>query len=156
MKKTVGILLLALLATAARASTDPFVSKWVLDVRLSEYPAGTCPATMTIEMEAAGNGIRYRSDATFANGNTVHSEYVANYDGNQVLVMGSRGMMLPVFLKRIDSNTVEASYTKALMVVATSRRIVSEDGRRMTITTTSKDPSGKTVTTIGVYEKQQQ
>ena len=154
MKTIICILLLALSVTAARASTDPFVGKWVLDVPHSEYPAGTCPISMTIEMEAAGNGVRYRSDATFANGSTVHSEYTAEYNGNQALVIGARGMMLPVFLKRIDSNTVEASYTKALMVVATSRRVVSEDGRHMTITTTSKDPSGRSVTTVGIYEKQ--
>jgi hypothetical protein len=68
--------------------------------------------------------------------------------------MGARGMMLPVSLKKIDSRTVVASYTRLLQVVATSRRVVSSDGRSMTITTVSKDPAGKRVTTIGVYEKQ--
>ena len=117
----------------------------------STYPAGTCPATMTIEMESAGLGVHYRSDAMFADGREVHSEYTADYEGNQAIVMGARGMMLPVFLKRIDSHTVVASYTKDLVIVATSRRVVSEDGRTMTITTDSKDSSGKTVTTIGVF-----
>jgi hypothetical protein len=153
MKKITCILCLAILVTSAMASTDPFVGKWVLDVRRSEYPAGSCPKSMVIEMEAVGRGVRYRSDATFANGGTIHSEYTADYDGNQALVMGARGMLLPVFLKRIDSHTVVASYTKALMVVATSRRVVSEDGRHMTITTISKAESGKGVKTFGVYEK---
>jgi hypothetical protein len=128
MKKTACILFLALLATSARASTDPFV----------------------------GKGVRYRSDATYANGSKVHSEYTADYNGNQAIVMGAHGMMLPVFLKRLDPYTVVASYTKSLMVVATSRRVVSRDGHLMTITTTSKDASGKPITTIGVYEKQPQ
>jgi hypothetical protein len=146
---------LAILVTSTRASTDPFVGKWVLDVRQSRYPAGTCPKTMVIEMETVGKGVRYCSDATYANGSKVHSEYTANYNGNQAIVRGARGMMLPVFLKRIDSHTVVASYTKALMIVATSRRVVSKDEQLMTITTTSKDSSGKSVTTVGVYEKQQ-
>jgi hypothetical protein len=64
-------------------------------------------------------------------GGTVRSEYTAEYDGKQVIVRGSRGMLLPVSLKRPDSHTVIASYTKELHVVATSRR----------------------VTTVGVYEK---
>jgi hypothetical protein len=62
-------------------------------------------------------------------------------------------MLLPVSLKQLDSNTVVASYTRALQAVATSRRVVSKDGRLMTITTTSRDRSGKSVTSIGVYEK---
>jgi hypothetical protein len=154
MKKTTSILFMAILMTSAAASTDPFIGKWVLDVRRSEYPVGSCPKSMVIEMEAVGRGVRYRSDATYANGGTIHSEYTADYDGNQALVMGARGMMLPVFLKRINTRTVVASYTKVLQVVATSRRVVSEDGRIMTITTISKGESGKSLKTVGVYEKQ--
>ena len=158
MKKTACILLLALLATGATAATDPFVGKWVLEVQHSEYPAGTRPKSMVIEMETVGEGVRYRSDTTYANGSKVHSEYTADYNGNQAIVMGAHGMMLPVFLKRLDPNTVVASYTKSLMVVATSRRVVSKDGRLMTITITFMINicSCKPVTTIGVYEKQPQ
>jgi hypothetical protein len=109
---------------------------------------------MVIEMNRVGLGIRYRSDGTYTNGATAHAQYTAKYDGRQVIVMGSHGILLPVFLKRIDSHTVIASYTKAFQVVARSRRVVSKDGRQMTITTTSKDQSGRSVTTFGVYQKQ--
>jgi hypothetical protein len=153
MKILTTILFVTFLATTARASDDPFVGKWILDVERSEYPAGSCPKTMVIEMETVGRGVRYKSDAVYANGKTIHSEYTADYDGNQAIVTGSHGMMLPVFLKRIDSNTVVASYTKSLQVVATSRRVISEDKRFMTVTTTSKDSSGKSVITIGVYKR---
>src|SRR3984957_1918174 len=116
MKTTACILLMAMLAAGAMASADPFVGKWVLDVGRSTYPAGTCPKSMVIEMEATARGVRYRSDATFLNGRKVHSEYTADYGGNQAIVMGAHGMMLPVFLRRIDSRTVLASYTSALVV----------------------------------------
>lgn len=154
MKKTTGVLFMAFLVTSATASNDPFVGKWVLDVQRSEYPSGTCPKSMVIEMETAGRGIRYRSDAKYRNGSAVHSEYTADYDGNQAIVTSAHGMMLPVFLKRIDSHTVVASYSRALMVVATSRRVVSKDGQLMTITTISKEPSGTSVTSVGVYTRQ--
>jgi hypothetical protein len=144
----------ALSAGAIATSADPFVGKWVLNPRESKYPAGTCPKSMIIQMESAGKGIRYRSDTTYASGSTAHSEYKADYDGKQALVKGNRGTLLPVFLKRPDSRTVIASYTKALQVVATSRRVVSKDGQRMTITTISKNQSGKDVTSLGIYEKQ--
>jgi hypothetical protein len=154
MKKTACIFLLAVLVTNAGASPDPFAGKWELNVAESRYPAGACPESMTIKMEAVGDGVRYTSDAVFANGNTVHSEYTAEYNGKQAIAIGAHGMMLPVFLKRIDSSTVIASYTKGLVVVATSRRVISDDGRRMTITTISKDAAGENVTTIGIFEKQ--
>jgi len=156
MKKFTCILFLSCFAMGLRVSaeTDPFVGKWVMDTSRSEYPPGTCPKEMVIEMETVGKGVHYRSDATYANGSKMHAEYTADYDGNQAMIMGGRGVMLPVFLKRIDSHTVVASYTQALVVVATSRRVVSEDTRFMTVTTTSKDKSGKTVTTVGVYKRQ--
>jgi hypothetical protein len=153
MNKTACIFVLVLVVTSARASTDPFVGKWELDVSRSFYPAGNCPKNMTIEMRSVGSGIRYISDATLPNGGTVHAEYTADYNGKQAIVMGARGMMLPVFLKRIDAHTVIASYTKGLVVVATSHRVVTEDERRMTITTTSKDGSGESLTTVGVFER---
>ena len=109
---------------------------------------------MVIEMEGAGHGIHYRSDTTYANGRTAHSQYTADYSGKEATVMGARAILLPVSLKRLNTHTVVASYTKSFQVVATSRRVVSADRRRMTITTTSKDPSGKSVTTVGLYKKQ--
>jgi len=147
------VVLTLLAATGAIAATDPFAGTWVLDPSRSEYPDGQCPKSMTIEMATLGGGVRYRSDATFADGRTIHAEYTANYNGNQVLVTGKRGFLLPVSLQRIDPRTVVASYTKGLLVIATSRRVVSEDGHQMTVTTTSTDASGKNLTTIGVYEK---
>ena len=38
-------------------------------------------------------------------------------------------------------------------IIATSRRVVSRDGRKMTIATNSPDQSGKNILTVGVYEK---
>ncbi len=154
MKRSTLILLFtALLIGSAAASTDPFLGKWALDTKNSKYPAGTLPKNMVIQMEAAGEGVRYRSDATYANGRTAHSQYTADYRGTPATVMGSRSIMLPVYLKRVNSRTVIATYMKGFEAVATSKRVVSPDGRHMTITTISRDQSGKKTTTIGFYTK---
>lgn len=153
MYSSACMLLVGLLVTAAGAATDPFVGRWVLDVRQSRYPPGTCPEAMVIDMEPAGDGIRYRSDTTYRGGRAVHAEYTAGYDRKQALVTSGRGMLLPVSLERVDSHTVIASYSRALVVVATSRRAVSADRRVMTITTTSRDSEGKSVTTVAVFKR---
>jgi carboxymethylenebutenolidase len=154
IKHVVSFVVLIVIAAngAVAASTDPFVGTWVLNAQQSKYPRGTCPTGMVIEMETVTNGIRYRSDGTYANGRTARSEYIAEYNGRQALVLGAHGILLPVSLKRIDSRTVVASYTRGLEVVATSRRVVSRDGRRMTITTTAKE-HGRKLTSVGFYEK---
>jgi hypothetical protein len=154
MKTKHYFLITALLfVSTALWATDPFVGQWTLNIQKSKYPPGTCPKRMVIEMEPTAYGIRYRSDTTLANGSSTYSEYIADYNGKQAIVMGAHGMLLPVSLKRTNANTVVASYTKSLQVVATSRRIVSQDGKLMTITTTSRDQSGKTVTNVGIYER---
>ena len=154
MRTKFGLTILAAwMAASAVASADPFVGKWRMDVRRSKYPAGMCPTAMVIEMRPAGAGIWYQSDSTFNRGAGVHAQYTADYDGKPVTVMSTHGLLLPVSLKRINPRIVEASYTRGMQVFATSRREVSLDGRRMTITTVSKDASGKSVKTIGIYLK---
>lgn len=143
-----------LLMASASASSDPFVGRWILHPEHSKYPLGACPKRMVIEMKSIGNGIRYHSETTYSNGSAMQSNYQAQYNGAESIVVGGRGMLLPVSLKRVDSHTVVASYKRFLQVVATSRRVVSADGRSMTITTTSKDVKGLRVTSVGVYERQ--
>ena len=147
------MLFIALLVGSAAASTDPFVGRWTMDVKNSKYPAGTLPKRMVIEIETAGEGIRYRSDTIYANGKTSHSQYTADYRGTPATVIGARSILLPVSLKRVNRHSVIATYRKGLDVMATSKRVVSADGKHMTIITTSRDQSGKTVTTIGFYRK---
>jgi hypothetical protein len=154
VKKSLMVLgLLIVWAATALSAADPFMGKWKMDIHKSKYPAGTCPQSMVIEMEPADHGIRYSSETIQADGRRTYSRYTAEYDGKQVGVLGSRGMLLPVSLSRLDARTILASYTEALQVVATSRRIVSKNGRLMTVTTVSRDRSGKSVTHVGVYEK---
>jgi hypothetical protein len=140
-------------ASLVFGAADPFAGTWKLNVYKSRYAPGACPKGMVIEMEPAGEGIRYRSDTTYANGKGNHSEYTAGYSGREAIVTGTTGLMTPVSLKRVDFNVVEASYMRGFQAIATSRRVVSRDGRVMTITTTSKGADGKLVTNVGVYEK---
>ena len=142
-----------LLSPLVLRAADPFLGKWSLDVKRSKYPAGACPTQMTIEMSSAGHGVHYHSESKLTNGNLISADYTANYDGKPVMVTGARGVLLPVSLKREGQHVVIATYESGFQVVATSRRAVSADGSVMTITTTSRDRSGKSVTNVGVYTK---
>jgi len=104
-------------------------------------------------MEAAPGGIHYHSDTTGADNRVTQADYVADYSGKEATVRGVAGILAPVSLQRLDANTVVASYIHGGQVIATSRRSISKDGRIMTISTTSKDKDGNSVTNTGVYER---
>jgi hypothetical protein len=56
--------------------------------------------------------------------------------------------------KRIDANTTESTRKREGKVVQTQKRVVSADGKTMTITLSGTDPDGKTINNVLVYEKQ--
>lgn len=138
---------------ATPAATDPFIGTWVLDRSRSKYEAGVLPERMIITMSAAEKGIHYRSEAHFASGGAATAEYTADYAGTLAMVLGSAGFMAPVSQKRIAAGVVEVSYVRGLKVVATARRVASEDGRLMTITTVSRDADRHPRTNVAVFER---
>jgi hypothetical protein len=148
------VAILAMLTTSiAIADNDPFIGTWSMNVSASKYAANQLPKAMRIVMELAPEGVHYRSETTHVNDRTTVAEYVADYDGKLAMVVGSAGVMAPITLKRIDANTVDASYVKGMQVVATSRRELSKDGRIMTITTVTYDDRRHATTNVGVYER---
>ncbi len=104
-------------------------------------------------MEAVDQGIRYHSETTFSNGRRSVTEYIANYDERLTTVQQDSGVSAPVSLKRIDANTVEAQYERGFRTIATSKRVVSGDGKTMTITTVETPKEGKTNTNVSVFHR---
>ena len=58
-----------------------------------------------------------------------------------------------ISLKRIDAFTTEFSQKRAGKVVMTGTRIISRDGKVMTITTKGTDVKGQAVNNVEVFEK---
>jgi|KBSMisStaDraftv2_1062788.scaffolds.fasta_scaffold181787_2 hypothetical protein len=147
------LLLIALAGNVAIAADDPFIGKWQLDRAQSKYDSGNIPQSMTITMEAGDQGIHYHSETTFSNGRHSTTEYTANYDERLTTVQQDGGVSAPVSLKRIDANTVEAQYERGFRTIATSKRVVSGDGKIMTITTSETTKEGKAITSISVFHR---
>jgi hypothetical protein len=60
-----------------------------------------------------------------------------------------------IALKRVDANTAEATLMHAGQTMATARRVISEDGKTMTITYRGLW-DGKQANNVVVYDKVQQ
>ncbi len=149
------LLMIAMAVDFAMAADDPFLGKWQLDPGHSIYESGKPPQSMRITMEAGDQGIHYHSETTFSNGRHSVTEYTANYDGRLTTVQQDGGLSAPVSLKRIDANTVEATYERGFRTIATSKRVVSNDGNTMTITTVETPKEGKTNTNVSLFHRVQ-
>jgi ribosomal protein S18 len=134
-------------------SADPTIGTWKLNVAKSKYSPGPPPKSATITYEETADGIKRAGESVDADGKTTSFSYTAKYDGNDYPVSGSDDFDT-IMLKRVNDNTVEATLKKSGKVVSTARRLVSKDGKMMTLTITGTNAKGQKMKSVAVYEKQ--
>ena len=88
-----------------------------------------------------------------AGGNRIHREYTANYDGKDNPVTGNPDAD-SVSLKRVDAYTVEGTHKMAGKLVRTFRRVVSKDGKTLTVTEKGANAQGQAYNNVVVYDRQ--
>jgi len=59
-----------------------------------------------------------------------------------------------IALKRINEQTAEASLKKSGKGASHARRVISNDGKVMTLTISGTNPKGQKVHDVAVYDKQ--
>ena len=80
-------------------------------------------------------------------------EYPANYDGKDYPVSGSRDVDA-VVLTRMDDFTSAATLKHFGKEIGVARRVVSPDGKTMTISYKGINTRGDQVDNVAVYDKQ--
>ena len=133
---------------------DPRTGTWQLNVAKSTYKPGPAPKSQTVRVEPSGQGERVRSEAINTNGTRVVTEYTAAFDGTDYPLKGSL-VANTVLLKRIDARTTERVDKKDGHVVLVYKRVVSNDGKTMTVTINGVDAQGQQVSNVVVFEKLQ-
>jgi hypothetical protein len=134
-----GIALLSFSA-ALWAADDPLMGTWKLDVAKSSYSSGAPPQSTISSYEPYGkDGFRFTSDTVNAQGKASHISYVSEYDGKDYPITGDPARDSNS-AKRIDLYTHLITNKKNGNVTTTSRRVVSKDGKTLTITTTGTTP----------------
>ncbi|MCA1583949.1 MAG: hypothetical protein LC791_03955 [Acidobacteria bacterium] len=82
----------------------------------------------------------------------MHWEYTANFDGKPYPVTGNPDGDM-VVAKRVSANTIETSYTLKGKPTTVNTRVVSADGKTLTVTTTGTNAQGQKVNNVQVFEK---
>jgi hypothetical protein len=139
-----------MLATAQ--TPDPILGTWELNVAKSKFNPGPAPKSESRTYVTAGNEIKATSKGVDANGKATTGAWVVNYDGKDRPATGLTDADT-LSLKRIDAFTAEFTQKKAGKVVSTGKRVISKDGKTMTITTKGTDAKGVATTTVQVFDK---
>lgn len=132
---------------------DPMIGTWKVNLAKSTYTPGPPPKSATNKFEPWEDGVRATIDLVDAQGNKIHAEVAAKFDGKDYPIKGSP-IADAVSLKRIDERHTDVAWKKDGKVGMTGQSVISADGKTTTVTQTGKDAQGRTVKNVIIYEKQ--
>jgi len=147
-----GALLLSF-AIAVMAADDPFVGTWKLNLAKSNISAAATFKGGTAKIESQQNGLKATTDIVSVQGETIHTEFAAKYDGQDYPVTGDP-YSNTISIQRTDANRVYTTWKKDGRVVAIAENVISTDGKTWTETIVTRDAQGLEVRIIAVYDKQ--
>ena len=136
----IASILTALVGSAGIAQGPiPGLGTWTLDVANSKYSPGPTPKSGTVTFTVVGQGVKAVVDLLGPDGSKVHWEYTATLDGKPAPVTGNPDGDM-VVAKRTNTNTVNT-------------RVVSADGKTMTVTSAGTNAQGQKVNNHQVFTK---
>ena len=144
---------LVVLSASCIWAADASIGTWKLDVSKSTYRPGPPPASETRVYKAQPKGVVTTVTTVWADRVSTRVEYPANYDGKDYPVSGSRDVDA-VALIRMDDFTSAATLKHAGKEIGVARRVVSPDGKTMTISYKGINTRGDQVDNVAVYAKQ--
>ena len=153
---TAGIFAVALFTSGmVLAQTDPFVGTWKLNVAKSKFGPGTERKSETRIVESSPTGMKVSVDRTNGDGGNQQYNYTTDFSGKPHPITG----MAPYEADSIavtlgTSNTLSFKLTKGGKPVGSGTTVVSADGKTLTLTSKGTDASGKTISSVAVYDKQ--
>jgi len=145
-------MLMVLLAASAMWGADASVGTWKLNVAKSTFRPGPPPVAETRVYKAQPRGVKTTVTTTWADHLSSTVEYPANYDGKDYPVTGSRDVDA-VALSRMDDFTSAATLKHAGKEIGVARRVVSADGKTMTISYKGVNTRGDLVDNVAVYDR---
>jgi hypothetical protein len=138
----------------ATSEDDLVLGTWILDVGKSSYDPGPAPRSQTRTYERVPEGIQATIVTVDAKGQSLTARYTAKYDSLEYPLTGSANIDA-IALKRVNAYTAEATLTHARKLIGTARRVISNDGKTMTITFRGTDENGRATNNVAVYEKKE-
>lgn len=124
---------------------------WTLNIAKSKFNPGPAPKSMKVTYTPSVDGVRISVDLT-TDGGSQHWEMAGKYDGKDYPVTGNPAADTASF-KLVDDHTGESTFKKDGKVTATNTRVLSKDGKTLTITSKGTTADGKPRHDVQVFEK---
>jgi hypothetical protein len=148
-----GALSVILGGAANAQDAIPGLGTWKLNVAKSRYSPGPAPKNLTVTFSAAGQGVKAVIDGVGSEGSKTHWEYTANFDGKPHPVTGNADGDM-VVVRRVNATTIETSYSLKGKPTVVNTRVVSADGKTLTVTSTGTNALGQKINNTQVFERE--
>ena len=152
MKRIVAIALLSTLFLGATAfAADAVVGTWNLNVVKSKF-SGTAPKSATRVYSETADGTTFDQKLIGADGKETSMHGTIKYDGKDYPVTGNPDADT-VAAKVIDALTTDFTTKKGGKTVGSGHRIVSADGKTLTVNNKGTHADGKAYDDTLVFNK---
>lgn len=152
---TLGLILataaISTISLSAQAS-DPLAGSWELNLAKSKSSPGPPPKSQTRTYEVTGQQEKMIGKGIDAQGKPTLIQFTANRDGKDYPYKALPGVDT-ISLTPVDTFTLTYTLKKAGAVVSTGTRVISKDGKVMTISGKRTDATGQPVESILVFDK---
>jgi hypothetical protein len=152
---TLGLILAAAAITVislpAQAS-DPLTGKWELNLAKSKFTNVPAPKSETRTYEVTGQQDKMIAERITADGKPVTYQYTANLDSKDYSQTG-HPLHDTISLTPVDALTTNCTHKKAGKVVGGGTRVISKDGKTMTISFNGTNPKGEPMEVIFIFDK---
>jgi len=136
------------------AQTDAHMGTWKLNVAKSKFAPGHTMKRETRTYEPTGDGYKFSGQRVDADGSTHPESFTVKYDGKDNPFAGDTYGADTLAVKLVDVNHIDATEKKGGKMLYTSKVVVSNAGKVMSITIRGKSGSGQPINAVLVYDKQ--
>jgi hypothetical protein len=139
--------------TMSAQETDAASGTWELNLAKSKFvPASLAPKSQTRTYQVKGNQETARHTGIDAQGKPTLIEFTVAYDGKDHPLKGYADWD-SISMKRIDAYTTEFTQSYGGKVTLSGKRVVSKDGKTMTITAKGTTVKGEPVDLLILFDK---
>ena len=142
---------ISIISLSAQAS-DPVAGTWELNLAKSKFSPGPPPQSQTRTYEVTGQQEKMTAKGIDAQGKPTLIQFMAQRDGKDYPYEGSPGIDT-IALTPVDTFTLTYTAKKAGAVVLTGTRVISKDGKEMTISGKGTTATGQPLEVILVFDK---
>lgn len=147
-----GLLCLGLPAAGAAPADDPILGSWTLNAAESRFTPGPGWRSQVRVYQAIPAGVSVTWTGVDADGATMRVSYTYRYDGRDYPMKGSASYDT-LNAVRIDARTVRSEEKRDGQIVGIAVRVVSADGKRLTITDEGSNRKGQKFSQVLVFDR---